>query len=773
MATKRDYETYTESNKESEVFTFLEKENENQFLSENFVFNSEENLSQTGTDLNNNDIGLEDNKTKEESLEVDEEDNNRDQDELNKSINETNVSTTTTTTTTTATTTATTTSSVISTVAATATAAVVLVAGTGMALGETDAKPAICVMEEIAAVENTIVFQLAIGDSEELIYSDEQGQECNISVELTSIEDKNVYKEYVVTNYGVIMGEFTDLKYDTEYIINVAANTFLGTVKDYLLDEPIKLRTEKAKQGEGDTLEYFEITPNDITLDLNDDPVTISITTYPENAKIEDEIVWSVSSPEALSIEPIEDGLTCLLIPMGSGNTTLSVTIGNLYNEANVHVTDNGGSTETTETTEDTGDTGDITDTSEETTDTGDILYDFTLSTGEVSIGLSDSPITISIETNPVNYVLDPTQIIWVNEDPSIVTMEISYDKYSVQLTPLSAGLTTIIVSYGGFNASCFVSVDEDYGGVESITFDEESVNMAVGETLRLYPTVTPSDASREYLSWSSSDETIATVDAYGNVTGVGEGETTITYGTSDGVISASVTVTTHIAEPTFSNIFINLNTTNSGNEFLSFTLGYEDVSKVWNDSFVLQVIDGSNNNQVAFEGNLRKTDEYSPFVSGRFLLEEQSEELLAMLKNSASGQYKCYIYPESEENRIIDNALGSRTFYGSFTNGVSPLPGSISIETPYHDEEYNKYYIQFSLASTTLLQKFDSADVVFTNTSNAQETIIESVALGETIRTSIALDRDDNSFIVQTRGKIGNDYYYLIEETISAWKLQ
>ena len=49
------------------------------------------------------------------------------------------------------------------------------------------------------------------------------------------------------------------------------------------------------------------------------------------------------------------------------------------------------------------------------------------------------------------------------------------------------------------------------------------------GRTTLLTPVFTPSDASYKNVEWSSADETIATVDELGNVTGVKEGTVKIT----------------------------------------------------------------------------------------------------------------------------------------------------------------------------------------------------------------------------------------------------
>lgn len=46
---------------------------------------------------------------------------------------------------------------------------------------------------------------------------------------------------------------------------------------------------------------------------------------------------------------------------------------------------------------------------------------------------------------------------------------------------------------------------------------------------------VSPSNATNKSVSWSSDDDTVATVDSNGKVTGVAEGIVNITVTTSDG----------------------------------------------------------------------------------------------------------------------------------------------------------------------------------------------------------------------------------------------
>ena len=65
---------------------------------------------------------------------------------------------------------------------------------------------------------------------------------------------------------------------------------------------------------------------------------------------------------------------------------------------------------------------------------------------------------------------------------------------------------------------------------------------MAVGATRKITATVTPAEAS-QVVTWSSSDETKATVSANGTITGVEAGTCTVTAKTVNG-FKADVAVT-------------------------------------------------------------------------------------------------------------------------------------------------------------------------------------------------------------------------------------
>ena len=64
---------------------------------------------------------------------------------------------------------------------------------------------------------------------------------------------------------------------------------------------------------------------------------------------------------------------------------------------------------------------------------------------------------------------------------------------------------------------------------VTSATLDETSLSIGIGRTATLTCTIKPANATDKTVTWTSSDETIATVDENGKVTAIAKGKATIT----------------------------------------------------------------------------------------------------------------------------------------------------------------------------------------------------------------------------------------------------
>ncbi len=79
---------------------------------------------------------------------------------------------------------------------------------------------------------------------------------------------------------------------------------------------------------------------------------------------------------------------------------------------------------------------------------------------------------------------------------------------------------------------------------VNGVSISQAAVSLAVGETLGLNASVSPSDASNKAVSWSSDNPKVATVDGNGNVTAVKAGVANIIVTTVEGGYKAKCKVT-------------------------------------------------------------------------------------------------------------------------------------------------------------------------------------------------------------------------------------
>lgn len=70
---------------------------------------------------------------------------------------------------------------------------------------------------------------------------------------------------------------------------------------------------------------------------------------------------------------------------------------------------------------------------------------------------------------------------------------------------------------------------------VSSITLNKTSINIGLNKPIKLEYKINPTNATNKNVTWSSSDESIVTVDENGNVTGLSEGTATILVTTEDG----------------------------------------------------------------------------------------------------------------------------------------------------------------------------------------------------------------------------------------------
>ena len=136
-------------------------------------------------------------------------------------------------------------------------------------------------------------------------------------------------------------------------------------------------------------------------------------------------------------------------------------------------------------------------------------------------------------------------EVTWKSSNTDVVTVD-----DSGQISAKAVGEATVKVQVGNVSASCSVTVVQP---VTSISLNKTSLEMDALDTYQLTANISPSDAADKRVSWSSSDEKIASVDENGLVTALQKGNATIIVEAQDGsgvsrTCSVTVKNTAHVA---------------------------------------------------------------------------------------------------------------------------------------------------------------------------------------------------------------------------------
>lgn len=120
--------------------------------------------------------------------------------------------------------------------------------------------------------------------------------------------------------------------------------------------------------------------------------------------------------------------------------------------------------------------------------------------------------------------------VTWKSSNPNIAT--VTSNGIVTGITKGTATITATTTDGTYLSASCQVTVNRL---VTSITLNESSLVMHIGETAQLQAEVFPQSASSKTLSWSSGNPSVASVDNNGVVTAIAAGTTYIEASATDG----------------------------------------------------------------------------------------------------------------------------------------------------------------------------------------------------------------------------------------------
>ena len=181
--------------------------------------------------------------------------------------------------------------------------------------------------------------------------------------------------------------------------------------------------------------------------------------------------------------------------------------------------------------------------------------YDFTLSVASAKIYAGDQCQLLA------NFAsLEETgKVVWSSSDPTVATVS-----SRGVVTGMKEGVAEITATCGEYVHTCQIEVS--YVDVTDIRMVYPTLNMAIKETKAVEVLTTPENGNAS-LYWTSSDESVATVDQLGNVSSVGHGTAIITataYTNPEVTVQCTVNVILPVTDIALSQYELNLTTANN-----------------------------------------------------------------------------------------------------------------------------------------------------------------------------------------------------------------
>ena len=190
------------------------------------------------------------------------------------------------------------------------------------------------------------------------------------------------------------------------------------------------------------------------------------------------------------------------------------------------------------------------------TNSAGDASKDYTLNIKPATVSVTG----VSLNKNALSLTVNDTETLTATVQPSDATNKTvtwSSDAENIAMVdttgkvtavaPGTANITVTANDGSGQKATCTVTVTQP---VTSVSLNKSELSLYTGESETLAATVSPDTATDKTVTWSSSDDAIATVEN-GEVTAKAAGTATITVTTTDGSHTAACTVT--VTDKTYS----------------------------------------------------------------------------------------------------------------------------------------------------------------------------------------------------------------------------
>ena len=311
---------------------------------------------------------------------------------------------------------------------------------------------------------------------------------------------------------------------------------------------------DTATSNEGES--FLSTDEGNIWTDINNLKVGVTVTLKNTNACIKAYTTQTPSAQETIKVTGINlnkttstvkvgatDTLTATVLPTNATNQNITWTT----SDKNIATVSNGvitgiakGTVTITATTEDGNYTASCeVEVKEEVASTVKVTgISLNKTNSTIKVGATDTLTATVLPTNATNQ-----NVTWTTSDKNIATVS------NGVITGIAKGTATITATTedGNHTADCEVTVSEETSEivlVTGVTLNKENLSLEVGDTSNLVATINPTDATNKNVTWTSSDESVATISDSGIITAISKGTTNITVTTVDGNFSATCKLT-------------------------------------------------------------------------------------------------------------------------------------------------------------------------------------------------------------------------------------
>lgn len=207
--------------------------------------------------------------------------------------------------------------------------------------------------------------------------------------------------------------------------------------------------------------------------------------------------------------------------------------------------------------------------------------------------------------------------VLWSSSDERIATVDATGNVTGVMRG--NVRITATPKDGGKVTGNCYLQVTQN---AEELTLDKQEITVDAGRVAMLKATVLPNNTNDKSVEWTSSDESIATVNAYGRVTGVAKGDCEIicTSKTNSAVwAKAAVHVQQPVKKVSFNaapalyvnetgTLTWNIEPADASNPAIKLTSGNEKILKISEDGTMTGISAGQTTvNAVTADGSNRR----------------------------------------------------------------------------------------------------------------------------------------------------------------------